>query len=60
MVKIIDAKHATIRGTPQQVYEFLRLLRSGPAIIDLKFARIEIQEGAADVTSGPKATGAKK
>lgn len=50
MARIIDAKYATIVGTPARLRELFELLGRGPgaAAIDLKFASIIVADRPID------------
>jgi hypothetical protein len=39
---VIDAQHATLIGTPEQLLKLLELLSGGASIVDLTFASIVV------------------
>ena len=43
MARVIDAKHSTLIGTPQQLLRFLQLLGGKrSAVVDMKFSRFVV------------------
>lgn len=42
MASVIDAQHATLIGTPEQLLKLMGLLSGGAAVVDLTFAAIVV------------------
>lgn len=44
MARVIDAKHSTLIGTPEQLQRFLRLIggHRSSSVVDMKFSRFVV------------------
>ena len=46
MARIVNAQHATLIGTPQQLRTLLGLLARGAQVVDLRFANVVVLDSA--------------